>query len=114
MEGEDDECEDVAEDDDLAGEEGSGQEGGGKGNYKPQTKAALGELRQKHENTMRLVAHLYHDRTLQDEFRIVAAASRSYMREFSETLHRIKQSQDRLEKKRLSISLRTFSFEIND
>lgn len=60
---------------------------------KPQTKKELQELRAKYDNTVRLVAHLYHDRSLQDEFRLVAAACRPYMIEYEDTLRQARLSQ---------------------
>ncbi len=60
---------------------------------RPSTKNEMSKLRERFQNTMKLVAHLYHDVSLKDEFRMVACATRAYMIEYSETFEAQKTSQ---------------------
>ena len=52
------------------------------------------KLRDRFENSMKLVAHLYKDISLRDEFRMVSIATKSFMVEYSKTLEQQKISQD--------------------
>lgn len=53
---------------------------------RPQTKSEMQKLREKFENSMKLVAHLYHDLTLRDEMRMVFTAVTPYMKGYSKAL----------------------------
>lgn len=60
---------------------------------RPQTKQELSALRGRFENTMHLVAHLYHDLTLRDDMRMVYYAAFHFKREYFQMLQQQK-SQD--------------------
>ena len=62
-------------------------------NNKPQTKAELSKMIQKFQNTLHLVAHLYHDRDLQDELRLVASITKPYLDEYVAALDHQKSGQ---------------------
>ena len=66
------------------------------GGPKPGTKQEMDSLRARFSNTLRLVAHLYHDRSLQEDMRMVSCATLPYMREYSAALAMQKESQDRV------------------
>ena len=82
---------------DADGEDDEGGEGqeeeGGVQNNRPENKSQVQQLRDRFQNTVKLVAHLYCDRTLQDDLRMVSSACRFYMKEYSETLEQQKQGQ---------------------
>lgn len=63
---------------------------------RPGTKGELQKLRERYSNTLRLVSHLYHDVSLKAEFRMVAGATRAYMKEYATMLDAQKHSQARL------------------
>jgi len=46
------------------------------------------KLRDRFENSMKLVAHLYKDISLRDEFRMVSIATKSFMVEYSKSFPR--------------------------
>ena len=56
----------------------------------PQSKSELLKLRQSFKNTMHLCARLYADRSLQEDLRMVRAASGPVMHEYHDTLQRQK------------------------
>lgn len=62
--------------------------------FRPQSKDALQKLRERFDNTMGLVCHLYHDLDLRDQFYMVYVASEPYMTEYSNMLACQKKSQD--------------------
>jgi len=89
----DDENGDDGEDDADGGPSAS-QSDGKKINFsKPQTRAEYNKLMQQFANTLHLVAHLYHDRSLQDSLRLVASFTQPYLNEYVETLQRQKSGQ---------------------
>ena len=60
---------------------------------RPQNKKELASLRTRFQNTMHLVAHLYHDLTLRDDMRMVYYAAFHFKKEYSYMLQQQK-SQD--------------------
>ena len=50
------------------------------GEDRPMSKGELQKLRERYSNTLHLVSHLYHDVSLKAEFRIVAGATKAYLR----------------------------------
>ena len=77
--------------------EDAGQDGGEEPgpNVRPTSKNELQKLREGFQNTMGLVAHLYRDVSLKDEFQIVYIATSAYLDEYSNTLAAQKESQAR-------------------
>ena len=76
-------------------EDGGG--GGGAdlhGQARPQTKAQMNELRAAHGNTLRLCAHLYQDRSLQQALRMVYVATKPVMQEYKQRLE-LQKTEDR-------------------
>ena len=61
---------------------------------RPQTKTELQKLRERFQNTMKLVAHLYHNLDLKDEFQMVSIACAPFMREYTSMLECQKLGQD--------------------
>ena len=82
-------------DGDATGDDGDGEgEGHDRKNIeRPETKAELDKLRARFKNTMRLVAHLFHDRSLQVDLRLVGVAAFPFMREYTESLELMKAGQ---------------------
>lgn len=60
---------------------------------RPGTRAELNKLRARFANTMRLVAHLLHDLTLQTDLRMVSLLAKPYMDEYAGDLHKMKMGQ---------------------
>ena len=85
----------AAEEPDVEEDASDGDTGGpAKTNLcRPKTRADLQKLRGNHENTLRLVAHLYHDRSLQTSMRMVYEACSPFIREYTATLQDLKHSQ---------------------
>ena len=81
---------DKPEDDDADADAGPAA-----GPARPQTKNQTQQLRDKYQNTIRLVAHLFHDRGLQAEMRMVAAACRPLLVEYTAMLQTLKTGQAR-------------------
>lgn len=52
----------------------------------PGTKAEVQKLRESYENTMVLVGHFFHDRSLQDDLRCISLASEPYRKEYTQML----------------------------
>lgn len=77
-------------DDHVGGDDTIGE----KPELRPQSKEDLQKLRERFENTMGLVSHLYHDLDLKDQFYMVYIASQPYMTEYSNMLVCQKKSQD--------------------
>ena len=64
-------------------------------NNRPVNKSQLQKLRERFQNTVKLVAHLYCDKSLQDDLRMVSSACGPFMKEYSESLELQKKGQAR-------------------
>lgn len=64
-------------------------------NNRPENKSQLQKLRERFQNTVKLVAHLYCDKSLQDDLRMVSSACHPFMKEYSEVLELQKKGQAR-------------------
>lgn len=79
------------EDEDNVDMEQDGDDNAGAGEdnpavLRPKTRAELNQMRQRFENTMKLVAHLFHDLSLQTDLRMVSEAAKPLMEEYSKSL----------------------------
>lgn len=79
---------DHATDSEEGGENQADGEEQPKQHERPATRGEMQKLRDRFENSMKLVAHLYKDISLRDEFRMVSIATKSFMVEYSKSFPR--------------------------